>query len=318
MSTLILMFRNVLLFVALAVPGFLLAKKGAIKEAHSQGFSLLLTKAAFPIFIFSGTLNGFSFEKESLLLFVKCLIPAVLGIFLFALVVTVLQGKISDRKKRGTMQFCSIFPNNGLLGIPLAMAVLGESPVIPAMILMNILTNILVYTLGVVQFSGDKSKISVKHALFNPVMIAFLCGVLVQGLGLAEKVPEIGKFADYFGKSVTPLSMTVLGIKLASFPLKKIFLSAESYFVSFIKLVLCPVLVLTLVFGVRSFLPSFADDTILVAAFFTMAMPTAGLASSLAISFGGEEEDAAKFTLGTTLLCIITVPILYWALMLLV
>ena len=307
-----MMLRNVLLLVCLALPGFWLAKKGILKQAHSQSFSLMLTKVAFPIFIFSGTLSGFSLEKESLLLFAKAMIPAVFGMLFIALCVGFIFRRIPDKKKKGTMEFCSVFPNNGLLGIPLAMAVLGDSsPVIALMILMNILTNILVYTLGIVQLSGDKSKISLKHALLNPVMIAFFCGVAVKAVGLDGILPEIGKYADYFGKVVTPLSMTVLGMKLASFPLKKIFTSAETYGVAACKLFLFPAVIVGAMLLVGKFAPSISDETMVLAIFFTMAMPTAGLASSLAESFGGDGENAAKYTLGTTLMCVVTVPILY-------
>lgn len=272
----------------------------------------MLTKVAFPIFIFSGTLSGFQLKKESLLLFAKALIPAVLGMLLFALFVGFIFRRIPDKKKKGTMEFCSVFPNNGLLGMPLALAVLGEtSPVMPSMISMNILTNILVYSVGIVQLSGGKKNISLKRIFLNPVVIAFLCGVAVKASGVDAFVPEIAKFADYFGKVVTPLSMTVLGMKLASFPLKKIFTSAESYRVMLCKLVLCPVVIVGALLLLGRFAPSIFDDTMILATFFTMAVPTAGLASSLAESFGGDEERAAKYTLGTTLMCVVTVPILY-------
>ena len=312
MSAFFVMFRSVLLLVCLAIPGFFLAKKGVLKQEHSHCFSLLLTKVAFPIFIFSGTLSGFSLKKESLLLFAKALIPAIAGMLFIALCVGLIYRRISHQRKKGTMEFCSVFPNNGLLGIPLALAVLGEkSPVIPLMILMNILTNILVYTVGIVQLSGDKKNISLKHVLFNPVMIAFFCGVAVKAMGLEASVPEIGKFADYFGKVVTPLSMTVLGMKLAAFPLKKIFTSAETYVVTACKLLLFPVVIVAAMILIGKSFPSISDETMILATFFTMAMPTAGLASSLAESFGGDGENAAKYTLGTTLMCIVTVPILY-------
>ena len=306
------MFRSVLLLVCLALPGFWLAKKGVLKMEDTHSFSLLLTKAAFPVFIFSGTLSGFSLQKESLLLFAKTLVPAIVGMLFISLCVGFIYKRIPDHKKKGTMEFCAVFPNNGLLGLPLAMAVLGDkSPVIPLMILMNILTNILVYTVGIVQLSGDKKNISLKHIFLNPVMIAFFCGVAVKASGVDAFVPEIGKFADYFGKLVTPLSMTVLGMKLASFPLKKIFTSLETYGVAVCKLVLFPAVIVGTMLLLGKVLPSLSDQTMILATFFTMAMPTAGLASSLAESFGGDGENAAKFTLGTTLLCVLTVPLLY-------
>lgn len=311
MTAFFVMLRGVLLLVALAVPGFLLAKKKVLTADHCLGFSLILTKVAFPIFIFAGTLSGFSLEKESLLTFVKALVPAVGGMLLFVFVVGLAYRSAPDRKKRGTMEFCSVFPNNGLLGIPLALAVLGEgSFVIPAMIVMNILTNILVYTAGVLQLSGDKKNVSLKHVFLNPVMIAFFCGLAVKALGINESIPEIGKFADYFKAVVTPLSMLVLGIKLAAFPVRKIF-CAESFRVALWKLVLVPVALVGILYALKAAFPSVFDESLVIATFFTMAMPTAGLASGLAEGFGGDGEGAAKYTLATTVLCIVTVPILY-------
>lgn len=312
MGAFLLMLRNVLLLVCLALPGFWLAKKGILKQIHSQSFSLVLTKVAFPIFIFSATLNGFQLEKESLFLFAKSLVPAVFGMLLVSFFVGFIYKQIPDKKKKGTMEFCSVFPNNGLLGIPLVLAVLGEaSPVMPPMISMNILTNILVFSVGVVQLSGGKKNISLKRILLNPVLISFFCGVAVKASGVVAFVPEIAKFADYFGKVVTPLSMMVLGMKLAAFPLKKLFTSAKCYIVMLCKLVLCPAVIVGAMLLIGKFNSSVFDENMILATFFTMAMPTAGLASSLAESFGGDEEDAAKYTLGTTLVCIVTVPILY-------
>ena len=47
------------------------------------------------------------------------------------------------------------------------------------------------------------------------------------------------------------------------------------------------------------------------------AMPTAGLASTFSDNFGGDTENAVAFTLGTTVLSIVTIPLLYWAISLL-
>ena len=47
------------------------------------------------------------------------------------------------------------------------------------------------------------------------------------------------------------------------------------------------------------------------------AMPTAGLASTFADGFNGDTENAVAFTLGTTILSILTIPTLYWLLNLL-
>ena len=66
-----------------------------------------------------------------------------------------------EEKTRGMMRFSAVFTNNGFLGIPLAMAVFGAgSRVLMVVIIINIITNILMYTLGIYLISGDKSAVS--------------------------------------------------------------------------------------------------------------------------------------------------------------
>ena len=58
------------------------------------------------------------------------------------------------------------FSNNGFLGIPLAVAVFGAaSPIMTVLVILNIITNVLMYILGIYLVSGDKSKINLKKAL---------------------------------------------------------------------------------------------------------------------------------------------------------
>ena len=86
-----------------------------------------------------------------------------------------------EEKTRGMMRFCSVFANNGFLGIPLAMAVFGaDSGAFMVLILINIVTNVLLYTLGIYLVSGDKSAISLKKAFLNPVLIAFIIGAVAN------------------------------------------------------------------------------------------------------------------------------------------
>ncbi len=52
----------------------------------------------------------------------------------------------------------------------------------------------------------------------------------------------------------------------------------------------------------------------MLAFFIAFSMPTAGLASSFADAFQGDTEGAVTYTLGTTILSALTIPLLYFAL----
>ena len=316
MDTLIIMLRNVVLFVALAVPGFLLVKRGGMKKEQSATLSKVLIYVGLPFLIFSGTVNNIRFDLSFLYtvlaVLVVNLIPYVVLTFWLSKPLTAME---KEEKTRNVMRFAIIFPNNGFLGIPLAGAVLGsDHPVFSILILHNIITNALLYTLGIYLVSGDKKNISLKKAFFNPVMLGLLGGLLVKLTGLTALIPEIGSFSNHFSGIVTPISMTILGMKMADVPLKQLFASKKTYYVSFLKLLVIPAATLAILFGLHWIpaLSSVFSADFLLSVFFAFAMPTAGLATTFADTFHSDTESAAAFTLGSTLHSVVSIPLLYW------
>ena len=181
-----------------------------------------------------------------------------------------------DAKKQGMLRFCAVFPNNGFLGIPLAMAVFGpDSPVMTFLIILNIISNILLYTLGIYLVSGDKSSMQLKKAFFNPVLIAFVCGIAVNLAGVSKAIPEISTFSSHFSNIVTPVSMTILGMKMGSVDLKALFCEKKLYYVSFLKLLAFPTAAVAILFIAKIFLPDFITDDLILGFFVALAVPTA-------------------------------------------
>ena len=104
------------------------------------------------------------------------------------------------------LRFSSIFSNNGFLGIPLAMEVLGiHSPALMVLIIINIITNLAMLTLGDYAISGGKSKLNVVKLLTNPVVLGFAIGVIINLSGVCEVVPEVLSFTTHFSNLVTPI-----------------------------------------------------------------------------------------------------------------
>ncbi|MBQ5926439.1 MAG: AEC family transporter, partial [Clostridia bacterium] len=222
--------------------------------------------------------------------------------------------KKGDEQKRGMIRFCTIFANNGFLGIPLSIAVFGaSSPAVTVLIVMNVINNIMMYTMGIYLVSGDKTTMSLKKAFLNPVLIAFCIGVALNLINVSKYLPEAVTFAEHFSNTVTPLAMTVLGMKMGGISFLSLFRSVKTYYVSFLKLVAVPVFIVGVLFVLRLFIPAVNDDVIL-GSFIAFAMPTAGLSSLFADHYGGDTENAVAFTLGSTVLSVVAIPLLYWAL----
>lgn len=312
MEALEIMLRNVLVFVLLAVPGLLLVKTKLLKSEHSAVLSKVLLYLGLPFLVFKSTLD-ISFDSGMI---ATILIVAAVGIvytfgwFFLSKPITKME---KEDKKRGMMRFCCILSNNGFLGIPLAAAVFPDQPlVVTFVVIINIITNALIYTLGVYLIAGDKSAVSVKKAVVNPVLIAFVLGLIVNLLDLPKYVPEITSYSAYFGNIVTPLSMMILGMKLGGVSLKTMFGAWKTYYVAAIKLLFVPALAVGVAFGLQMLFT--LSDEFVLGVFVAFAMPTAALCTTISDNYGGDVEGAVSFTLGTTILSVATIPLLYWLL----
>lgn len=312
MDAFLIMVRNVILFAALAIPGYILVKTKILKQEHSSTLSKLLMYVGMPFLVISGTVNNLTINSELLL---RILVVALIGIaytLAIFLVSKPLSAMEKNDKTRGMLRFCTVFSNNGFLGIPLAIAVFGkDSQIFTALIILNIITNVMMYALGSNLISGDGKSAGIKKALFNPVLIAFVVGLGLNLLKIKSYIPEVVTYSDHFSGIVTPVSMTILGMKLATVKFSSLFTSLKTYYVAAIKLVACPAIIVSLLFLCKFFAGNMINNDVILGFFIAFAMPTAGLASTFADTFGGDTDSAVTFTLGTTMLSILTIPALY-------
>lgn len=309
MDTLLVMLKNVIIFVLLAVPGALMVKGKLLTGKDCGVMTKLLTYVGMPALILSNALSEFSRD-----MIWPLVLTGILGVLfvvlMFALSALLCRG--DDQKRRGMMRFCIIFANNGFIGIPLAEAVLGhDDPVMKYLIVLNIVMNLTMFTLGTYLVSGDKKSMSVKKALLTPVLLAFVAGIVMNVAGVPKFLPEMKDYADKVKGIVTPLSMLVLGVKLAEVPLKKLFASLRMYYVSALRLVAFPVLGVAILLLLDRIPFLGVNPEMIMGFFIAFAMPTAGLAAAFADQYQGDTENAVIYTLGTTVLSIATIPVLY-------
>ncbi len=320
MDALLIMLRNVILFVALALPGFILVKAKLITTQQSGILSKILMYVGMPFLILASTINNIVFDSNLITMIGVVAIIGTVYTFIMYFVSKPLTCIETKDKTRGMMQFAAVFSNNGFLGIPLAMAVFGaSSKALMVVIILNIITNICIYTLGVYLISRDKSTISLKKAFLNPVLIAFVLGIVFNLLKVKDYVPEVSTFSTHFSNIVTPISMTILGMKMGDVKFSSIFKTWKMYYVSALKLIVFPVVIVAVLFILKTVLSiSVLSVDVVLGVFVAFAMPTAGLSSALSDRYNGDTESAVIFTLGSTILSILTIPILYFIVSLLV
>lgn len=314
MDAFIPMLKNVIIFIALAVPGFILVKTKVLKQEQSNVLSKVLMFVGMPFLILSGTLSV-SFNGETILNLVWSALITIVITFIFIFVSAYIVTKnnetdeLKQKKIKGAERFCAIFSNNGFLGLPLAAAVFGMGEVFAFLVIANIVNNTIMYTAGVYLISGDKKMVNLKKIFLNPVLIAFVIGTILNLLGVNKVLPEIATYSDHFKNIVTPLSMTILGMKMGEIEFSKLFTSWKMYYVAFIKLIIVPVIGV----GITILLSKFCglNPNMIKTMFIAFTMPTAALATAFADSYDGDVENSTIYTLGNTILSMATIPLLY-------
>ena len=284
--------------------GFLLVKGKKAESSHAKSMSGLLIYVCGPCMI----LNAFQKMdysipdfKKSLLFFATTLVLQIL----FFVVLFLIIGKKYDDPIYRILSLGGLFGNVGFFGMPIVAALFPELPVVSCYsVFYTSSMNIIAFTIGVYLITKDKKYISLKEGIINPTGIAVLVSIplFLLRITLPDKVMVL---VELLGKMTSPLCMIILGMRLASMKIKEVFTQPFAYCVGVIKLCIFPLFV----YGV-SFLLPFADYPFRVSLLVLSATPTAAILLSLAELHECEQERAANAILISTLLCVITMPLL--------
>ncbi len=309
MNPFFIMLRNVLVFLALAVPGYLLVKLKILKEEDTQPISKVLVKIGLPSLIFANSLSMNISGGTGLTLGIVAILS--LALILVTVLISAFATKgIKDEKVRKTARYAMSFSNSGFLGIPLAEAVFGSSPVIDYLVVANVVCCVGLNTIGVYLFTGDKKQISLRKILLNPAFMAFVFGTVINISGFLAYVSEIKLIANHLKGLVTPISMMIVGIKFAEVKPLEIFKSGNMYIVSFIKLLIQPIIIVAIMFIAKTFID--VPSAIILGVFMAFSMPSPGTTTSFADMYDGDIDGSVIYTLGSTILSVISIPILYY------
>ena len=312
---------TVLTLVVLAVPGFLLAKARFLPEKASEAFSTLVLYGCQPLMVFM-SFQGKPYDASvGLNMLIVAVIAIIIHLVMYGVAYLVIRGKDSATKARVARYGC-IFGNCGYMGLPFIQSLFAgkdcysEAIIYTAVVIA--IFNVFNWTFGVYIASEDKKNISIKKILLNPTIVGIVLGFLVyvivkvpladlakQGSQLDMAVEKLMNSFNTIGNTVTPLSMTVIGIRLANVNFKQLFMDKVAYFVGAIKLIAMSVITMLLV----AFLP--VNDVVKYTAFFLFSMPCATSTALFAVKFGGDSDFASVCVLLTTILSIATIPLMY-------
>lgn len=287
----------VLCFVMLV--GFYGRKKEIIKEEMLKGLTEMLLNITLPSLLLS-TFN-FAYSKEVMQNVIKIFFYS-LGIHIFfAVVSNVFIIRAKDERKK-IIRFVTIFSNFGFMGYPIMQAVFGNIGIFYASIF-GVPFNILLLTFGVILFNKDgKENIDIKKIIFSPGIVFVVIG-LITFIFQIPYPKTIYKTLEMVGGMTTPLSMMIVGANFSGVSIKSILKDLDLYYISLIRLILVP----SITFCVLSLIK--VDSYLLKICVILTAMPAAAMVSVFSERYDGDKSFSAKCVFITTVLSIITIPI---------
>ena len=305
---------NVGILFIMMIPGIIMKKCKLCGDGFGKGVSNLVLYVAQPCLIFKAYLKPFSSEVLQNALIV--LLLSVIAHCVFLLALLVFNNTTEDRQRM--LRFATIFSNAAFMGIPLIEAVLGSEYTIYASIY-NITFNMFLWTLGVHICTDNnrldngvvlKSQASVKKALLHPVTIAAALGLVFFLLPIEGYVPELcTQSLTMVSNLVAPLSMLVLGLRIADIDFKGFFDDKNLYMFVALRHIALPLIVFG-VLGVLKLVGLPITSEIFKVIMMMASAPAASSATMFAEKYDCDAAYVSKLVAFSTILSIVTMPFL--------
>lgn len=290
---------QVMLFALMAV-GIIVKKAGIITSQNRKSFSDLLINVVLPCNIVSSFMGGIKISHELLKnCIMAVLLSAVIQIFVTYANRFVFRKAMIERKN--VMSYGMICSNSSFIGLPVADELYGNMGVLYTSIF-QIPVRFTMWTAGLALFTDVDKKSAFKKLAKHPCIIAVFAGFFLM-IAPFSPLAVISDTINSISKCTTPLSMFVIGAILADADIKTMFSKDVLYF-TFWRLLGLPLLV----WGI---LMPFHMDKLLVSICVIMSgMPAGSTTSILADQYGGDSMFASQMTFVSTLLSIVTIPLL--------
>lgn len=292
-------FQEMLVILFAMAMGYLAHRLGYLGGETDQKICKIILNITMPCMIVAAVADGDTLPGAAEILAVLKVAAVFYGLeLLVAMVVPKFLGG-TDRQK-GVWRYTLVFPNMAFIGYPVSVALFGPEALFYAVILV-LPFNLISYTLGPLMLAG-KAKFRWQQ-LTSPCIIASVIA-LVVALGHIALPSIVGECLGFVGDLTVPLSLLVVGSLLAGLPVKQVFASPRLWALSAVRLLGMPALLWVTLNRIHVEPPMVAGIAVVL-----MAMPTAVNGSMLSLEYGGDTECMAQITFLTTLVSIITIPV---------
>ena len=302
MNISILLMQQIVQLFLMIFMGYLIVKTGLVRDDDSKVLSKIILYLIVPCVIINAFQVDYTTDtvKGLLIAFAASVMTQVI-----LLVVISVAGRLLHLNE---VEVASVYySNSGNLIVPIVTFILGQEWVLYRCVFMSV--QLVFLWTHCKKIISREASYDWKKIILNINMISIFIGVILFFTGI--RLPEIiGNTLASVGTMIGPASMIVTGMLFAGMNLKQIFANKRVYFITFLRLIVVPLIALVLI--KLSNLASFSADgnKIMLIVFLAIITPSASTVTQMCQVYGNDSKYASAINVMTTLLSIITMPVM--------
>lgn len=298
------MFVVMMTLFAIVIVGYGAGKLGYLGGDFDRQLSRLVINLTCPALILSSAMTGELPDRKYIL---PLLLISIVTYAILTGVAFLLPRYLTRQKSdEGAVGFALMFGNVGFMGYPVVASIFGHEAVFYAAVL-NVVNTFVVFTIGTMLITG-KSEVEErrfqKKVLYSTPMLAAYLTMLIVILRI-DNIPEwISQPLIMLGNITVPAALLIIGSSMSNLSVRLLLGNRTVYATTLFRLILLPVGIyyLSLLLGFSQFVASLNMVVI--------AMPVATYGTILCLKYNKDTTFMAEVTFITTLLSVITIPIL--------
>lgn len=299
--SLLLMNQIIQLFIMIFM-GFIIVKAKLLKAEDSKILSVIVLYLIIPCVI----INAFQVDYTPQT--VKGLLIALAGSVMTQVILLIVVSILGRVFHLNEVEVASIYySNSGNLIVPIVTFILGKEWVLYGCVFMSVQL-VFIWT-HCKKIISRESTYDWRKIVLNINMISIAIGIVLF-LTRIHLPAIINNTLSAVGSMIGPASMIVTGMLFAGMDFKQIFANKRVYFVSFFRLIIVPVIALFLIKCSQLSTFSSNGNKLMMIVFLAIITPSASTVTQMCQVYGNDSQYASAINVVTTLLAIVTIPLM--------
>lgn len=298
----ILLMEQIIQLFLMIFMGFLIVKAKLLNSEDSKILSIIVLYLIIPCVI----INAFQVDYTPQT--VKGLLIALAGSVMTQVILLIVVSILGKVLHLNEVEVASIYySNSGNLIVPIVTFILGKKWVLYGCVFMSVQL-VFIWT-HCKKIISRESSYDWRKIVLNINMISIAIGIVLF-LTRIHLPEDINSTLSAVGSMIGPASMIVTGMLFAGMDFKQIFASRRVYFVTFLRLIIVPTIALVLIkFSHLASLSSNGPKIMLIV-FLAIITPSASTVTQMCQVYGNDSQYASAINVVTTLLAIVTMPLM--------